>query len=708
MQARNRILLVFDEHYGSNGNVVYAATRGLIRQTGGTAEYRVFCKGRYRGPRFASRLGDVRVVSRRVSPIGEERTPSGWAVRLLARLRMCDAPSRWLTNIDTADRRLLRLLFEVERTRAVIVFTIDASFALKVARLAHIFSTRQVPHIVVVTPEYEADADTVRDLRWLRVKLLQDGSVVPPTNARPDTNRLPTALARFVRARKMPAASGNMVATPFDVPRPLSFLDAEFYPYQMNDIEATVSWADWIGPEQRLPDRVRDVVLFIRPDWVNCGSGTLFESLAAYFRRRDGLLIDIGIWPYAVPFRRKERPAKVAEQQRHIRSALYFSLRRTTSLFHALAQLRHAFSFWPRTVSNQVLLQNALAAKPRLVREVARHAKLTHIYLFHYFTYLFSKDLIAGRKFFLDTHDIQAINVVHNAGRNLFTRRGDQFHRLLAEEMRIVAKAHRAAFVSLTELALAARHVPAEKLDFIIPLPDITPCAPKPFAMPARLLIIAARNPGNERNLAWFLQHVWPKVIEGDAASGSPPLGKSAPQLDICGSIKGAFANVRRLRVQFHGVVEDLTPYYQRCDLVLLPVVTGGGVAIKTIEALLHERPVLATRHALRGLPQAIVETVGYANQPEEFAQAIRMLIGSPHLLEQRLDRSRRAAQLLRDQGFYERLTEAMDAVRLSDEVTQAHDPVVPDELAPPPLLADPLGAHAPRPAPIRPLVGQS
>ncbi len=40
--------------------------------------------------------------------------------------------------------------------------------------------------------------------------------------------------------------------------------------------------------------------------------------------------------------------------------------------------------------------------------------------------------------------------------------------------------------------------------------------------------------------------------------------------------------------VQFLGVVEDLRTYYDECDLVLLPIVTGGGVAIKTLEAVLY------------------------------------------------------------------------------------------------------------------------
>jgi glycosyltransferase involved in cell wall biosynthesis len=686
--ARNRLLAVFDEQYSSQGNVVYATALALIRQTGGSAQYRVFCKGRYTGPRLGSKLGDVRVISRPATPIGQESTWRGRLGRLCARLHMTDAPARWLSNIDASEAGLLRLLFDVERTHALIIFASEMAFALKIARLAHIFAVSQVPHIVVVTRADVADRDILDDLRWLRARLLHDGSGTPATgSSRSIVNLLPDR--RFPGSRRR-GGGRNRVPIRFDEPRPLSFVDPEAYPYQMGAVGAMISWLDWIGPGPRLPDRVRDVVLFIRPDWMNCGTGTTFESLAKYFRKGDGLLIDIGIWPYATPFSARERAPMISEEQRHIRSALYFSLRRTTNLFRLASLLAHMVRFWPRTVSNQMLLQNALAAKPRLVRQVVRHTKLSHIYVNHYFTYLFAKDLIAGRKFFLDTHDIQAINAVHNDTRNVFTRRADKFHELLAEEMRIVAKAHRIYFVSEEELAIAAQHIPREKLEFIIPLPDVAPCIPKPLGRPARLLIIASLNRSNERSLAWFLDQVWPKVIGNTPLSGSLTTGGTAPQLDICGSINKAFADTRAPRVWFHGVVEDLRPFYQRSDLVLLPVLTGSGVAIKTIEALLHERPVLATQRALRGLPESVVETIGYTNDAQEFADTIRALIASPQLLHQRLAKTRHAAQWLRDQHFYERLSRAMDAVRLSDSPVKTNDRPMQEAITAPLLRTGP------------------
>jgi glycosyltransferase involved in cell wall biosynthesis len=586
---------------------------------------------------------------------------------------------------------LVRWLFQADRIHAVIVFTLDPDYALQIGRLAHIFSGPLTPHLIAVTPEADVVPETAHDLSWLGVRLLKDGNAVAgrPRRLRKAT---PTRLMQLAAAQQG-EWRGNVatVAVRFDDARALSFLDPDSYPYQLTESAASVFWPNLIGADQPLPVRVRDIVLFIRPDWVSCGSGTLFHSLAAYFRKHDSLLIDVGIWPFAVPFKAEDGARQRQEEQRFIRSAAYFGLRRSSSVFHLLRQLPKLFAFAPWSIVNQVLLQHSLAMKPRLLRQIVRHARLTHIYLNHYFTYLFAQEFIAGRNFFLDTHDIQAINYVHTASRNLISRRGEDFNLLLKKEMDVVRRAKRISFVSKTEMELAETQLPREKLDFIIPLPEIVPSLPKPLIAPARLLAIASRNPLNEQSITWFLNQVWPRILDGcaDSAPGSDPA--ASVQLEICGDINTLIKDPRLPGVRFRGIVGDLSPHYQQCDVVLLPVIMGGGVAVKTLEALLHERAVVATRHALRGLPEEVVETVGYANEPEAFADAVLRLLRSAGARDEAIQRSRRAVQLLRDQRFYDRLSAAMVAVRLHPS---AQAVIVPQ--AEPVLDIKPRFAHEP------------
>ncbi len=657
VDGRDHIIVAFDEHYAADGNAMFSAMRNIVQQTDSAWRYRVFCRGAYRGPRLASIFRRISVIARPVVPFG---TRTGWldrVRRVLGRARLMLSNDTWIANCQWADQPLLRALYDVERVNAIVIFTVDPEFALWVARLAHVFSRTQIPHIVVITPEDQAGLETVNDLNWLRVIMLRDSSLL--ASATRQAREMPLDATR--RRRHMATRP-----IPFDQASPLSFLDLATHPYQLTSSTERVCWTDWISPDRRRAPRVRDVVLFIRPDWMSCGSGTTFASLADYFRANDTLMLDVGIWPYPVPFTAKDREAKIAEQQQQIRSALYVSLRRSNSLLHLLRQICHALRFWPTNIVNQALLHNALAAKPKLLRTVLRRAQITHIYLNHYFTYLFAQEFIRGRKFFMDTHDIQSIRFVQHTKVNVLTGHGDEFHRLLGHEIRILQRAERLGFVSLDEMAMVAAKIAPDRMDFIIALPPVKPCVPRVVAKPRRLLIVASNNASNQRNMRWFVDQVWPKILAAYPAGNRSGPAQLRPHVTVCGGIADAFKGTRYPGIRFHGIVEDLQRYYELSDIVLLPVIMGAGVVIKTIEAVLYERPVVATRHALRGLPDELVDAIGYVADADEFAGTVVRMLRSTVAQEQQVRRVRIAAQLLHQEQFYRRLARALESVRIA------------------------------------------
>lgn len=74
-------------------------------------------------------------------------------------------------------------------------------------------------------------------------------------------------------------------------------------------------------------------------------------------------------------------------------------------------------------------------------------------------------------------------------------------------------------------------------------------------------------------------------------------------------------------RVQVLGRVDQAQRLYEAVDIVAVPSITGSGVQEKAIEAIGSGRPVVATRHALRGLTHALPCHVHVADSAEEFAQ---------------------------------------------------------------------------------------
>jgi hypothetical protein len=635
---RKRVVFVFDEAYSAHGMAVYSAVHLLIHQLGSSVSYDVFCLDAYRGPKFAG--------AARVSAPPTARWVAGAVARLAQSLHrsmvsfhMTESPGRWESNLDQNEKRLLGFLFDADNIHAVIVFTANAGFALRVSRLAHVYSSAETPHLIVVTPNDRLDLHAAADLDWVGVRVLRDGDLVVYPNQ--------------VTALGSTESDGKPILSVF------SFLSAEDYPRQLTNPHNQIDWLAWIGPTLSYPKRVRDVVLFVRPDWMNCGSGTTFKNLALWFRERDALLIDIGIWPYSENFDPTSRELRVAAEQETIQAALYLAARMSTSVPHVARQIGGLLHRFPWTLARQVSFRHCLAAKPRFLRKAIQRAKISQIYINHYFTYDYAREFIGDRPFFLDTHDIQTVNFIHHNLPNAITGRVDRFEVSLRDEMEIAGKARRLCFVSSEELDIAARYIDRDRLDYVLPLPKLVPCRPKPPATPARLLIVASNNQGNVRSLNWFFTHVWPAVLW---VCGQ----QLPPRLRVCGGIGAILGDVNLRGVEFVGVVPDLRTYYDDCDLVLLPVVTGGGVAIKTLEAVLYERAVLATRHALRGLPDDVVRTIGCEDDPVQFARSLLAIVADPKRHEAQLERSQRAAALLRQHSFYDVLGRAVDSVRFS------------------------------------------
>jgi glycosyltransferase involved in cell wall biosynthesis len=100
--------------------------------------------------------------------------------------------------------------------------------------------------------------------------------------------------------------------------------------------------------------------------------------------------------------------------------------------------------------------------------------------------------------------------------------------------------------------------------------------------------------PSNRDGLEKFLAHAWPHVREAVPNSILRIVGRglSDEQRQRWSKLDG---------VDVIGFAPDLAACYERAALCVVPVFFGGGTKIKVLEALLHERAVVTTEHALRG-----------------------------------------------------------------------------------------------------------
>jgi glycosyltransferase involved in cell wall biosynthesis len=121
----------------------------------------------------------------------------------------------------------------------------------------------------------------------------------------------------------------------------------------------------------------------------------------------------------------------------------------------------------------------------------------------------------------------------------------------------------------------------------------------------------------NILSLEWFLREVMLRA-------GDIPLA-------IYGNVDAAIrgrdpALYSRFARHFRGRVDDIARAYRQAACVLLPTTEGHGLSIKTIEALSSGAPVIATRHAFRGIDidPASLANVTLADDAEAFAGALR------------------------------------------------------------------------------------
>lgn len=91
----------------------------------------------------------------------------------------------------------------------------------------------------------------------------------------------------------------------------------------------------------------------------------------------------------------------------------------------------------------------------------------------------------------------------------------------------------------------------------------------------------------NRKAVQWFLDHVW------------PALPRERYRLHLFGKDSGMFNGDGLIA---HGYVADLETVWTTCDIMIQPIVAGGGINLKVAETLYNRMPTLATPMALRGM----------------------------------------------------------------------------------------------------------
>jgi GT2 family glycosyltransferase/glycosyltransferase involved in cell wall biosynthesis len=133
------------------------------------------------------------------------------------------------------------------------------------------------------------------------------------------------------------------------------------------------------------------------------------------------------------------------------------------------------------------------------------------------------------------------------------------------------------------------------------------------------LFVAGFGHPPNAEAAVWFAREVLPLVLAHVPAAHLAIVGSKPP---------ASVSDLRGPRISLVANVTDdeLGRWYHRARVAVVPLLSGAGLKLKTVEALWHGVPSVLTPAGAQGLP-GIERVASVAEEPAEFAAAVRDLM---------------------------------------------------------------------------------
>lgn len=88
--------------------------------------------------------------------------------------------------------------------------------------------------------------------------------------------------------------------------------------------------------------------------------------------------------------------------------------------------------------------------------------------------------------------------------------------------------------------------------------------------------------------------------------------------------LQNKYSNIPKLKIQ--GYVENISDMYNSADVVVMPIISGSGMKVKTAEALAYGKNIIATSNALEGYEVDGVAGIIRCDTVADFINAIKTL----------------------------------------------------------------------------------
>jgi len=131
--------------------------------------------------------------------------------------------------------------------------------------------------------------------------------------------------------------------------------------------------------------------------------------------------------------------------------------------------------------------------------------------------------------------------------------------------------------------------------------------------------------PPNIDAVNWFIRQIHPLIrqqrpdVEFDVVGSRPP----AELLALNNTGQG---------INVTGYVKDPTPYQQRAAVMVVPLLAGGGMRVKILNALAEGIPIVSTTLGYEGIEVTPGQNILVGDTPEAFAAQVLRVLNDPDL----------------------------------------------------------------------------
>jgi glycosyltransferase involved in cell wall biosynthesis len=132
----------------------------------------------------------------------------------------------------------------------------------------------------------------------------------------------------------------------------------------------------------------------------------------------------------------------------------------------------------------------------------------------------------------------------------------------------------------------------------------------------------AMDRPENNHGILWFIEKCWPEVRKAHPAAILTVAGASPSERLLELSAADSSISVT-------GYVDSLDPFYLRSRLFIVPLFQGAGIKFKTITAMLHGLPVVATTVGAEGVGPA-KHFAHITDNSDDFSESVIRVLNSP------------------------------------------------------------------------------